>query len=530
MERVCASMLFYANGNIFRRGYNVLHDGMRFAEEFVGLLATENGMHIDLELMNIASAGASWAMYTSFQFIMASQPILLANMSFAERFATAMRSNGWPAELFAATFRYDEPMMVATGASGAGRTALHWAAAHYGDWLKSYSNTEDGLYLDCDAMRNATSYANLAVELITKGSDLHACWNKTLRHLRHSGATKSKCKVSPFSSFLRGLSNQYQQYWNAVTLSDAVCRWGKLLVAAGQPLLEYVAMENEFLRATRHEMSIGALLTCHATELVLSEGDRLAMRVEHYVGVRMWKAKPTQVPGSWPRTSSLPNTITWMPGKEDAQEGYHWVPVETNRSRSYLVQAAQLPRPTTPTPISPDSSGSVCLESRKRKRSNLLYRIQDDHAFKAILLINQSEPRRRDRTYTRRRSASDPTIERQPGGYDNGIPIEPWCGLIHKCAFDLRWKVRQSSSPISCPERYCVQGNCLQPVGSLSPWFWHHTWEAELLKDERHVRVAGRFARRFCPEHLDLVEETLARATERSQLPIGPPRPPAKSR
>jgi hypothetical protein len=254
------------------------------------------------------------------------------------------------------------------------------------------------------------------------------------------------------------------------------------------------------------------------------EGVRLVLRVEHNFSVCTWKAESNHVPGEWPKAPSLPDTITWKPEKEDAQEGYHWVPVVTTDSRSFLVQPAHLSTPT----ISPDNPGVVCPKSWNLERSQLLDGIQDDHTFKAIMLTNQSEPRRRRQTYTRRRSASDPAIERQHEGRDDNMIIPgPWRGHIHKCAFDLRWNVRKSSFT-SYPARHCVQGRCHQEIGSPSPWYWRGTWEAELLGDERHVRVAGRFARRFCPEHLDIVDRTLARATERSRLTIGPPRAPAK--
>jgi hypothetical protein len=225
MEKICADLMHNMGSNLSQI---TAHDFIvaRFMAEFVGLLATENGMHIDLELKNILLDGdteLSVAMYTSFQAIAASQPIPLAETSFAERFSTAMRSNGWPAELFAATFRYDEPMMMATRASETGRTALHWAAGHYGEWLHQafISHTVQRFKKGGVFMQRATSYENLVVELIKKGSHLHACWNREFDYL-----DEIKGKVSPFSSFLRGLSDEYVQYWTADSLSNSVFRWG----------------------------------------------------------------------------------------------------------------------------------------------------------------------------------------------------------------------------------------------------------------------------------------------------------------
>jgi hypothetical protein len=55
------------------------------------------------------------------------------------------------------------------------------------------------------------------------------------------------------------------------------------------------------------------------------------------------------------------------------------------------------------------------------------------------------------------------------------------------------------------------------------------SWEADLLWNESHNQVARRFAQRFLPQHLNIVETTSARATERAQLAMGPARPPARS-
>ena len=42
------------------------------------------------------------------------------------------------------------------------------------------------------------------------------------------------------------------------------------------------------------------------------------------------------------------------------------------------------------------------------------------------------------------------------------------------------------------------------------------------LREERHVDVAMRFAAKFCPELMGVVEKTLERATERARLAMGP--------
>jgi hypothetical protein len=464
-------------------------------EEVIELLATVSNMDADIDLENFEALGD---FYRMFFLTLPDLPLItlpVANIPFAKRFEIAIGTYGWHPDFFATAFRGEEWAMFVKHASELGKTALHWAAEHYG-WSRNY--------------------ANLVIELIQQGSDIHACWNGR-------PWDKSMCKATPFLTFLQRTTHGGGS--NATSLADAVSRWGRILVGAGQSLKKFAAAENDLIQANREAFFImlDGDLFLPVGLAVLGEG-RLAMRVEKICDVFVWKAIPRHVPGSWPASPpppdptiwmpELPDTIIWYPEDKDEREGFHWVYANTVNIKvdSYLVE--------------PPGRLDLFKSGTSRGSDNHHRQIEDDHDLSLITMTNAIRSKQRAQRYTRRRSASAPAVIHEPrvGRYRSRFP-EPWNGIMHQCALDMRWRISDSVSPSL---RDCMQSHCLEWTGSCrGEWFF--TWEARLLGDERYVQVARRFAQRFRPQSLEMVEMISARARERAQLAMGPARPPARS-
>jgi hypothetical protein len=495
----------------------------RFIEEVIDLLATEDDGDVSTGLEYLAALG----LYESFRL---HQPLLAvieipnAEIPLAQRFELAIMSYDWHPDFFTAVFRFDEWAMVAKRANGAGKTALHWAAATYGCWstTSGCQIREDDNYLCGPASGIAISSKDLIIKLIRNGADVHACWSD------HS--PRGHSNRSPFSALLDGLSPTC--HWDAASLSDAVYRWGQILIEAGQSITIYAVMENEFLRANPGSLYMFDEYQFSVVALEVLAENRLTVRVEHAFEVIVWKAQPTYMPGAWPSPprskdpikllSELPDTIIWRPQDSDEQEGFHWVLTEavSIKAHPYLLEP-------------PSATGSFALDyvnPEKPQRPWEYYPAsQDDHNLSVIVMMNDDEFRQKSQTYTRRRSASVPTINTklQIGRSMEHLP-GPWGGTIHQCASDMRWGLSRMGW---FGLRDCMLGRCRERTNSYGkcverPW---DNWEYLLLKDEDHAQAAKRFAERFCPQYLDKVETTLARVTERAQLAMGPARPPARS-
>jgi hypothetical protein len=72
-----------------------------------------------------------------------------------------------------------------------------------------------------------------------------------------------------------------------------------------------------------------------------------------------------------------------------------------------------------------------------------------------------------------------------------------------------------------------MQGRCrgLEAPDEADEEDYGTTFEGWFLRSEDHVHVAKRYAQKFCPERMHIVEETLERATDRARLAMGPKRP-----
>jgi hypothetical protein len=487
-----------------------------FAEEVAHFFATESyaDANVDLEYLEVLSR-----LYDSLEtrWPMSLQQTTVANVSFAKRFAIAIASRLWHPDLFMATFRDDEWTMLVMRANEEGKTALHWAARLYGSVFQFSGGLRD---FNANQLHVANGYRKIAIELVRTGSDVHSCWNR-------STGWGSFSKTSPLLSFLQGWVKGHT--WCAAGFSDAVYRWGQMLLEAGLSLSKYAATENVFLRGanchaidtiTGHKLFFG--------ELGVSAENKLTVRIERTFEVTIWKARSTCVPGAWPSPTplkdpiillpELPYTTIWQPEEADEQHGFHWAPAGVVNIRSHS------------SPIGPPDDIERTINMRGTHRySGYPYFNRDDHDLSVVTMTSDNEFRQGIKIYTRRRSASVPTINiRQRIGRQMLNLPALWGGTIHQCVADMRWKM---SSMILPSLRDCLQGRCRDRPKDDSDKFWerNRTWEMRLLGDEDHVQVAKRFAQRFCPHLLEVVEGTSTRATERAQLAMGPARPPERS-
>lgn len=449
---------------------------VRYIEEVFDLLATVNGMDSDINLENLKALRGFYETVFASLVPLPLVTVPVASIPFAQRFTIIIQSSGWHPGFFANTFCGDEWNVFVTQADEEGKTALHWAAEHYG---------------------KSEIYGNLVTELIKQGSDAHACWSKRVS------------KFSPFMSFLRGA--KYRRRKNAISLSDAVLRWGRVLIEAGQSLSKFAATETEFLRANFNGKFWLNGRAFFPVSLEVSGERRLSMRVQHVFQVRVWKATPLHVPGAWPACPALPGppvwlpelpeTICWDPEATDEQEGFRWILADTVSIKmdSYLVEP-------------PGDSNMIKFDFPWY--GDLRRAVLDDRDLPLATRImdNGSGP------YNRRRSASAPVVNRRPQ-----VDVNRWNDIMHQCALSMRW---ETCSLIRTSLRACLQGRCRRQTRQPSLPYWSRSWEAELLEDERHVQVAKRFAQRFCPEHLEVAERTSARVEERAKLRMRPARPP----
>jgi hypothetical protein len=485
-----------------------------FVEEAMQIVATENAVDADVDLDTFTALGTVHEMY---QLKLGPSP--LANIPrppvpFEQRFRIAIESSHWHPGFFAAAFDEDEWTVVVTRANEAGKTALHWALEHCGYYIL-YSKGVPNL-------DGASGYANLAVELMKKGSDVHSCWN------RFSSRWGTISKASPLICFLQGLDMCNQ--WSVVDLSAAVYRWGQMLVRAGMSLLDYAARENVLLRAYRDALYALDGHEFIVAELEVSGQDMLIVRVEYTFGVTVWKARPTHVPGEWPASQlapgstswlpEIPDTIIWTPEEQDEREDFRWI---LAGNVSIKAQSYQLePLETTESHQRDYFNVTVIQDSDGHSHA-----IQDDE-LSMITMKNDESFRQRAHTYTLRRSASALADgRRERTGRHRGLG-GPSLGTMHQCALDMRWKKNPTHYRPNL--RDCLQGRCREQTELSDESDLLNIWEMQLLLDERRVQVAKRFAQRFCPEKwLDTVDQTTARAMERARLVIGPVRPPARS-
>jgi hypothetical protein len=335
------------------------------------------------------------------------------------------------------------------------------------------------------------------------------------------------CEKDPFLVFLEGVVTQHTHHWSSATLANAVCQWGEMLAEGGICLSDYITAENKFLQSFQYEDMKSAQINDPwfggpvflPVKLSIAQDSTLRLEVLEIPYLHMWKSKALSLPGAW-STSDIPlDTISWNAGELDEREGFRWVHagiklIKPNPNRVGISN------------LSEETYGLNCDTAETQRRE--LEMTQDDLGAVAIMMCRERKTRyHRDEVPNRRRRAASnpPQLEKLLisgdllGAYAaNTSTRSPsgWKYRIHKCPLDSRWRRFSRGLTDTHLLRECMQGRCQDALvtssierGGFESWF---------LRDESRIDVATRYAAKFCPKHMDIVDATLDRATERSRL------------
>jgi hypothetical protein len=480
-------------------------------------LSTDLNEHPDFHFPHKAQALSLTG--PSFQIILASQLTPFASMTIAQRFSTAMDANGWPADAFLASMLRPNPVETVSRANKEGKTFLHWAAAHFGEWLCRYPCPPDAILEHHGPRERAESYGSLASELVKMGGDLHALWYSPASEL---GGTHSQ-ENDPFISFLRGLRSASvvpsEPSWARESLLDAVDQWRQMLVASGRSLTEYIAVENRFLSRTHcidasYDLDYDTW-TFIPTKLEILGDGTLSVQVIDVVDLPVWRSIPIHAPDTWPMLTASSSTITWKPDVQDESDGFQWSEIASFRivSHPYHVR-----------PLSSLAQSSDLADCASNARQELVFSAtQDDHGKLANIITREARLcHRHDRKHSHQRASSLPPFPaetKQSLEPNSLISTEYYSrtGIyqVHKCSSDLRWS---SSSRHHGSLRECMQSCHQDHVGLDYQKSFPQGWEYGILCDESLVWVARRFAEHFYPAYTYIVDETSEKAAERADL------------
>jgi len=293
-------------------------------------------------------------------------------------------------------------------------------------------------------------------------------------------------------------------------LSDAVRQWGDMLTHSGCSLPGYVTTENQRLQSSPCSLSIHRTWTFEIVRLVLSERGELAIDiVDINARVPTFKARPIVVPGAWPSIwpKSIPDTLVWEPRPEDWQDGFTWVECGEFCLRSPRYQVKPFDMPHDDDEIYLASMVNELYVPRLRE-------FKDDHTIEADARVQRPRAHEKQDRRLRRRAGSVPSLITHPTdgstrhwGRDS-TESEAWstykdtfCGLS-----SLRGFMQDGH------DRY------LPAPGA-------HGWERWLIWSKDHHLMARKYAERFLPHLVDIVDRVWEQATYPARLTMGPKRP-----
>jgi hypothetical protein len=498
------------------------------AEDFYNLFVADHGLELGLagsrateSAHTLRTALALLLSDNSFRVVLASQPASFIDLPFEQRFTIAIDCVGWPADAFWTLLNHSDPTELVQKANDQGKTALHWAAAHFGEWLRRSRNL-GGQHKVSDRIRG---YGKLLSRLISMGANVHAlCFSESTWAVETWGF----CEKDPFLVFLEGVVTQHTHHWNSVTLANAVCQWGEMLAEGGICLSKYITAENEFLRSVQcRDMEntqindpwfAGPVIL--PVKLSIADDSVLRLEVYELPYLHVWKSKALSVPGAWSTSDASLDTISWNPGELDEREGFRWVHIGIKLMKPHVNRVG----------ISNTFEAIDVLAGGAADEQRLdLEGAQDDLGRVASMMLRERKTRwhRGDTPSCRRRTSSNPPpMKKYPlfgdllSAYRDTIvhvrSPSGWKYQVHKCALDSRW--RRCSHDLSGAHllRTCMQGRCQENLVAFS--MEQGGLESWLLRDESRIDVATRYAAKFCPSQMSIIDATLDRATERSRL------------
>jgi hypothetical protein len=409
----------------------------------------------------------------------------------ADRFGVAVNAQGWSAGAFVKLIDAESDVQLARWTDRRGKTALHWAAEHFGCWKSGsafFTLTRGTGILHKE-------YGELCKMLMTKGAVLHALDSEDR---------------TPFTCVLRAM-HLGDECWSNNQLCNALVQWGQYVQDAGVSLHAYVAAENSLqsrLGSAASNLRIRSKGRPWNCMLVVTEISTLAIEVGFSVLRPLWQYSPP--PGAWKRERYQLEKIGWSPEFYfEGDECTLWQQAET---LSIDLQPELVRLHETP-----------WLRYAAWAWQNWARGVQDDHGF-VCMSLQRLPGRSRERSRVRRAASLPPPttvldeIDRTPDGQwcISYLTAGDWTSDAHRCPLDLAWKSSyRASNDFWASRRRCMLGRCDDGESEL---LYSSHWEVQLLDDESNLEIARQFTDRFRPEWRDIVEENHRKRQRRIEL------------
>lgn len=422
------------------------------------------------------------------QNIMASQLVPFAKRPLPQRLDTALSAKGWPARSFVKLVNTESTTELAHCTDSQGKTALHWAAEHFGYWM-SKSDHRVLRALQDHYERRPKEYSELIAMLITHGADVHALNSRY---------------ETPFARMIQGPHPGIWN-WEPEDLCAAIARWGLILQEVCISLPCFADMENRLQSENAAcSLMISGMKNVWTYKLVVLDGPTLAIEVGGSLQCSLWKYCPP--PGVWTTTSTYQiDRIMWDP-KFEEDDWYLWQQCDT--PEIHLAPKLLLP-PKTPCHFA---------ESVIQSWEEYFYGTQDDHGFVAMT-ERRCIKRARTQLFRRRSSSLPPPATMLNGAHFLSSRTKVnwnyihWVSPPHRCPLNLTWMPTR----VDLLSRTCMRGLCGEENSSL---VHGDHWEAQLLRDENNIEIARRFTKRFRPEWIEILAQNHARARQRAEIGI----------
>lgn len=403
-----------------------------------------------------------------------------------------MRSIGWPADALINFLQPCNASELATAQGHQVRTALHWAAKHFGYWtcIRWIRDV-------CSYDTKAKSYAELATQLLKMSSNPHAV---------------NALHETPLMTMVR----QVVTFTDWPYFVNAVKRWGDILVEAELDLDTYVQVENSLLQSLAERRRVWDGQTSYALhpaemQLTILQNSTLAVQIKFCRSLSVWERWVP--PGAWDRDSRLPSRSIGIPLQVSDDEQLYWRETKTIKiySKPYLLHSSsEAGRPFH------------SWEDFEKNWRGLFEGSQDDHGMVATAISRDRSRKQAGSCIIPARALSVPPEMTHPV-YD-GLPTEDyglqiymgrehWIEMVYRCPFELRWKVCGGSLSPRCWGHFEMPRMLVdfdsRDLGSRL--FVTDDFEVQLLREQDDLESVKKFAQRFCPVLKRLVDEELER-------------------